>query len=70
MKSAYSERRSLTPVSLHNQTREEKLARLNRWISWRKAGYRGHNLSKRTKMSIARARELAAELDVSLEGII
>lgn len=50
-------------------TPEEKLKRLITWKHWRKQGYKGKLLHKRTKMKPFQVRELAKELNFDLEGL-
>lgn len=65
-----ADHRSLAPRSIHNMTVAQKKERLNRWIQWRRAGYSGSNLEKRTKLSLTNAKRLAEELNISLEGVL
>lgn len=50
-------------------TREEKLKRLRTWKHWRKQGYKGALLIRKTKLSLTRVREWAEELSFDLEGL-
>lgn len=59
--------------SPHVRTRkvssEEKLKRLITWKHWRKQGYKGTLLIRKTKLSLTRVREWDEELNFDLEGL-
>ncbi len=47
----------------------EKLKRLRTWKHWRNYGMKGRALEKRSKLSLERARQWAAELNFDLGGL-
>ncbi len=54
-----------TPV----HTPEQKLKRLITWKHWRKQGYKGRLLHKRSHMNLSQVRKWAKELNFDLEGL-
>jgi len=51
-------------------TSDELRQRLMTWIRFRKEGYKGDWLERRTKLTVTRAKELAAEMGIDLKGVL
>jgi hypothetical protein len=51
-------------------TSDEWRQRLMVWIRFRREGYKGKWLEHRTKLTVKRAKELAAEMGIDLKGVL